>query len=208
MRMFFRTLAYLISPSNDTRISIAAILMNVAMSGFNPSQEATAPCLDNCAAALFSTNIAMSVSSASQGAMAFGLDNGEAAGVACYDNFVPHVSNQVPCDASPAINPGAFRGPTEHKLMQLYQIATAANLQQYIITVKSNGVRKCQCNYFQSGSPPCHFIGTRKQVQSHIRRIHLKEFTPFSGKYFVGRPEGIRHVTTKNQGNIYECGIW
>ncbi|KAF8525726.1 hypothetical protein JB92DRAFT_1217094 [Gautieria morchelliformis] len=28
-----------------------ALLMNVAMSGFNPSQEATAPCLDNCAAA-------------------------------------------------------------------------------------------------------------------------------------------------------------
>ncbi|KAF8481400.1 hypothetical protein JB92DRAFT_3038730 [Gautieria morchelliformis] len=39
--MLFPTLAYLISRSvDDTRISIAAILMNVAMSGFNPSQEA------------------------------------------------------------------------------------------------------------------------------------------------------------------------
>ncbi|KAF8525731.1 hypothetical protein JB92DRAFT_2874295 [Gautieria morchelliformis] len=97
----------------------------------------------------------------------------------------------------------------EHSLTQLYPIAKAADLQQYIITVKANGVRKYCCNYFQQGSPQCHFIGTRKQVQSHIRRAHLQELKPFKctcGKYFVGRPEGIRHVTTKTQGKIYECG--
>ncbi|KAF8508059.1 hypothetical protein JB92DRAFT_3121247 [Gautieria morchelliformis] len=43
MPMFFPTLVYLISPStNDTRISIAAILMNLAISGHNASQRALA----------------------------------------------------------------------------------------------------------------------------------------------------------------------
>ncbi|KAF8481399.1 hypothetical protein JB92DRAFT_3038714 [Gautieria morchelliformis] len=155
----------------------------------------------------------MSGSSASQGAMAFGVDNGEASdvlGVASYDNFGPQASYKLPHDASLAINPGAFPIPTEHNLIQLCPIVAAADLQQYIITVKANGVTKCWCNFIQPGSPQCHFIGTRKQVQSHIRCVHLKEFTPFRctcGKYFVGRPEGIRHVAVKNQGNIYECGV-
>ncbi|KAF8525742.1 hypothetical protein JB92DRAFT_2874784 [Gautieria morchelliformis] len=154
----------------------------------------------------------MSGSSASQGAMAFGLDNGEAADildVASSNNFGPQASDKLPHDASLAINPGAFLRPTEHNLVQLYPIAAAADLQQYIITVKANGVTKCWCNFIQPGSP-CHFIGTRNQVQSHIRRAHLQELKPFKctcGKYFVGRPEGIRHVTTKNKGNIYECGV-
>ncbi|KAF8525725.1 hypothetical protein JB92DRAFT_2826710 [Gautieria morchelliformis] len=45
MPMFFPTLAYLISHStNNTRISIAAILMNLAISGFNGSQRAMGAC--------------------------------------------------------------------------------------------------------------------------------------------------------------------
>ncbi|KAF8508060.1 hypothetical protein JB92DRAFT_2832529 [Gautieria morchelliformis] len=149
----------------------------------------------------------MSGSTASQGATAaLGRDNGEAAGVASYDNFGPQASYKLPHDASLAINPGVFHRPTEHNLMQVYAIATAANFQQYLVTVKANSVTKCRCNFIQPGSPQCHFIGTRKQVQSHIRRVHLKELKPFSGKYFMGRLEGSRHVTTKNQGNLYECG--
>ncbi|KAF8467530.1 hypothetical protein JB92DRAFT_2005808 [Gautieria morchelliformis] len=92
----------------------------------------------------------------------------------------------------------------EHNLTQLYPIAKPADLQQYITTVKANGVRRYCCNYFQQGSPQCHFIGTRKQVQTHIRRVHLEELKPFKctcGKYFMGS----RHVTTKTQGKIYEC---
>ncbi|KAF8472293.1 hypothetical protein JB92DRAFT_3020092 [Gautieria morchelliformis] len=155
----------------------------------------------------------MSGSSASQGAMAFGLDNGKAADildVALSNNFGPQASDKPPHDASLTIHPGVFHTPTEHNLTQLYPIAVAADLQQHIITVQANGVRKYWCNFIRPGSSPCHFIGTRKQVQSHIRRAHLHELTPFKctcGRYFVGMPEGIRHVTTKNQGNIYECGV-
>ncbi|KAF8462205.1 hypothetical protein JB92DRAFT_3069315 [Gautieria morchelliformis] len=192
---------------NDTRMSISAILTNLAISCSNASQEAICPGLDSCEAGIFSTNLAMSGSSASQGAMAFCLDNGEAADildVSSSNNFGPQTWDRLPHDASLAISPGA-----EHNLIQLHPTAAAADLQQYIITVKANGVTKCWCNYFQPGSPQCHFIGTRKQIQSHIRRIHLNEVKPFKctcGRYFMGRPEGIRHVTTKNHGNIYECG--
>jgi hypothetical protein len=136
---------------------------------------------------------------------AFGIDSGEDAGELCtvysvrslipyleditvaayYCNFVRQASRQIPHDASLATNHGAFHGPTEHNFTQLYPIATAADIQQYIITVKANGVTTYWCNYFQPGSHQCHFSGTRKQVIYHVRRVHINELKPFQCSWFV-----------------------
>jgi hypothetical protein len=98
---------------------------------------------------------------------------------------VPQVSHKVLHDASLTVNPSAFHGPPEHNFTRLYPIAATADIQQHITTVKVNSVTNYWCNYFPLGSHQCHFSGTRKQVISHVRRMHLMELKPFQCNWYI-----------------------
>ncbi|KAF8507504.1 hypothetical protein JB92DRAFT_696999 [Gautieria morchelliformis] len=160
-----------------------------------------APWLTNA----FLPDIASSGFSAGQDIFAPSQDKGDTAEKLTEIEDTPEASGQL----RPVIPPAVAAGHPQHIYMMVGTIAKTSELKGYITTTKVEGQTRYCCN-----DPSCSHQGhfdTRREAISHIRRIHLKELTPFicltCGKYFAHKQDAIRHVNAKTRGKIFECTI-